>query len=86
MTFLFAVLAAAGLLYAIWPVLSDLTAPSTSAPKAERTENTILFQIEDLDLEFAAGKIPEEAYRKIRDELVIDAARTLKNANGASHV
>lgn len=83
MMIVFAGIAVAGVLYALWPMLEESFSGSneTTATSGARDGKVILDQIEDLDLEYAAGKIPEDAYVSVRDQLVADAASMLRRAS-----
>lgn len=76
------VLIAGTVLFVVWPMLSEATlsvAPE-SFGDAPGGRSPVLSQIEDLDLEYAAGKIPEASYKKVRDDLIREAALALQPA------
>ena len=80
MMFTVAVLGVTAALYAFWPMLDSNAAPSNcvSVSSLPLDKDDLLSQIADLDLEFAAGKIPREVYGTLREELLADAAVKLR--------
>lgn len=74
------VLLVGGVLFVVWPMLSDAREESKPAADAQDGRLPSLIQIEDLDLEYAAGKIPEASYQKVRNDLIREAASELQPA------
>lgn len=85
-TILFAVLAIIAILWVILPVMSEAEpiAEETSSTPSHDPSRPVLDQIADLDLEYAAGKIPETAYKHVRADLAVQAAAALAARDDAS--
>ncbi len=65
------------LVYLIQPFLVETREAVPASHRGVDDKNAILDEIEDIDLEHAAGKIPDAAYGHIRAELVARAAQLL---------
>ncbi len=85
-TILFAVLAIVAILWVVMPVMAETETSSQDAPPEPRHDpaRPVLEQITDLDLEYAAGKIPESAYKHVRADLAVQAAAALAARDEAS--
>lgn len=80
---LIAILAIAAFLFVVAPLFE----PARVRPGISSLGSKIaLDAIEDLDLEYAAGKISEDGYKTIRSELVKDAALLLARKCGHCNV
>lgn len=75
--FLIAAAGIAVLLYLIQPFLEESPDAVPVFIGSNREKNAILDEIEDIDLEHAAGKIPDAAYAHIRAELTAKAAHII---------
>lgn len=86
-TILFAVLALLAVLWVAGPILEE-KASEARAEGGARSEHdparVVLDQIADLDLEHAAGKIPDAAYKAVRADLAAQASAALSAADAAT--
>ena len=81
MIYLFSGLLAGGVLTAIcWPLFaSDDSIESSILEETEwdllqRKKDVVLGNIQDLDFEYKCGKLSEEDYKQIREEMALEAA------------
>ena len=86
MIYLFSGLLTGGVLTAIcWPLFaSDDSIESSILEETEwdllqRKKDVILGNIQDLDFEYKCGKLSDEDYKQIREEMALEAAGVMSN-------
>lgn len=80
--YLIAILACAAFLFVVAPLFEPI---QTKLNIFQENSTTALDAIEDLDLEYASGKVSEEGYKAVRSELVKDAALSLAKTQSCGH-